>query len=139
MFRMKQSSIKSRLLVSIPLFALGFLLSQLEFSTIWKYLGLSNQILSMVMLWTAAMYLALKGKNHLLLSIPALFMTAICITYLIVAPYKNGGLALDTQFGYAIGLFIATIVFVLYQFSAKRKLNKISDSKIQTSKFIINK
>lgn len=123
-FNYKQKSIKSRLLVSIPLFTIGFILSQLEFSTIWKYLGLSNQILSMVMLWTAAMYLAKKGKNHLLLSIPALFMTAICFTYLLVAPNKNGGLALNSQLGIILGILIAISVFICFLIKSKQKLNK---------------
>ncbi|RUT78680.1 carbon starvation CstA family protein [Ancylomarina longa] len=122
MFHFKQKSLKSRLIVSIPLFAVGFLLSQLEFSTIWKYLGLSNQILSMIMLWTAAMYLAKQGKNHLLLSIPACFMTAICFTYILVAPFNNGGIAIDTNIGYSIGIAIAFAAFGLFEHSIKKKI-----------------
>ena len=130
MFHFKQKSITSRLLVSIPLFTIGFILSQLEFSTIWKYLGLSNQILSMVMLWTAAMYLAKKGKNHLLLSLPATFMTAICVTYLLVAPNKNGGLAIDPQTGYLIGGFIALSVFLWFLMVVKKKVSTLNKEKL---------
>ncbi len=120
-FRVNQKQIRNRLLVSVPLFAVGFLLSQLQFSTIWKYLGLSNQILSMVMLWTGAMYLAQKGKNHLFLSIPAVIMTAICATYLLVAPIKNGGLFVDTTIGYIVGAAIAAAVFILFLRVARRR------------------
>ncbi len=120
-FNVSQKQIRNRLLVSIPLFVIGFLLSQLQFSTIWKYLGLSNQILSMVMLWTGAMYLAEKKKNHLFLSIPALIMTAICFTYLLVAPVKNGGLFIPTTVGYIIGTSIAILLFVVFIIVAKRK------------------
>ncbi|MBI9057944.1 MAG: carbon starvation protein A [Labilibaculum sp.] len=119
-FKYKQSSIQSRLIVSIPLFVIGFLLSQLDFSTIWKYLGLSNQILSMVMLWTAAIYLAKEGKNHFYLSIPAVFMTAICFTYLFVAPYKNGGLAITPEIGYILGLGIALGIYLLFHFKSRK-------------------
>ncbi|MBN2596631.1 carbon starvation CstA family protein [Labilibaculum sp.] len=131
-FSYNQKSIKNRLLVSIPLFALGFILSQLEFSTIWKYLGLSNQILSMVMLWTAAMYLAKEGKNHLPLSIPALFMTAICFTYLLVAPNKNGGLAINTQLGILLGIFIASSIFIWFLISNKQKTIKKPTNNLTT-------
>lgn len=124
MFQFKQKSIQSRLLVSIPLFGVGFLLSQLEFATIWKYLGLSNQILSMIMLWTSAMYLAEKGKNHLLLSIPALFMTMVCFSYLLVSPIKNGGLAIDTSLGYSIGLAITAAIFIWFIYAAKKRIAK---------------
>ncbi|MCZ4693956.1 carbon starvation protein A [Ancylomarina euxinus] len=121
MLNIKQVSIRSRLLVSLPLFAVGFSLSQLEFSTIWKYLGLANQILSMIMLWTGAMYLAKKNKFHYVLSLPASFMTAICFTYLLVAPIKNGGLNINTQYGILIGILIALVAFSLFQLSIKKK------------------
>jgi carbon starvation protein CstA len=125
MFHYEQKSIRKRLIVSIPLFAVGFLLSQLKFSIIWKYLGLSNQILAMVMLWTAAMYLAQKGKNHLFLSLPALFMTAICATYLLIAPHTNGGLALNHSISYGIGTSIALLTFICFLYVAnKRRKNK---------------
>ena len=122
MLNIKQLSITNRLLVSLPLFIVGFLLSQLEFSTIWKYLGLANQILSMIMLWTGAMYLATKNKWHYILSLPASFMTAICFTYLLVAPIKNGGFNINTEYGILIGVFIASIAFGLFKLSLKRKL-----------------
>ncbi|MGZ2368661.1 carbon starvation CstA family protein [Ancylomarina sp. YFZ004] len=121
MLNIKQVSIRSRLLVSLPLFAVGFLLSQLEFSTIWKYLGLANQILSMIMLWTGAMYLAKKNKMHYVLSLPASFMTAICFTYLLVAPIKNSGLNISTEYGILIGVLIALIAFSLFKLNIKKK------------------
>lgn len=121
MLNIKQVSIKSRLLVSLPLFVIGFLLSQLEFSTIWKYLGLANQILSMIMLWTGAMYLAEKGKNHYILSIPASFMTTICFTYLLVAPIKNGGLNIGTEYGILIGVLIGLVGFSLFKLRIRKK------------------
>jgi len=121
MLNMKQGTIRSRLLVSIPLFAMGLLLSQLEFSTIWKYLGLANQILSMIMLWTGAMYLAQKGKTHYVLSLPACFMTAICFSYLLVAPIKNGGLNIDTNYGILTGMCVAILALSLFLFKIRNK------------------
>ena len=118
MFHFKQDSLKNRLWVSIPLFVLGFLLSQISFATIWKYLGLFNQFLSVIVLWMAAMYLAKKGKNHWLLSLPATFMTAVCLTYLLVAPISTGGLALNTSMGYLAGSILALAslaVFLKYK------------------------
>jgi carbon starvation protein CstA len=120
MLNIKQDSIKSRLVVSLPLFAIGFLLSQLEFSIIWKYLGLANQILSMTMLWTGAMYLAKKGQKHYILSLPAVFMTAICFTYLLVAPVKNGGLNIAIEIGYSLGMSITIIAFALFKLNIRK-------------------
>ncbi|MCK4346674.1 MAG: carbon starvation protein A, partial [Bacteroidales bacterium] len=42
----KQGPIKNRLLVSIPLFSIGFLLTQIDFSIIWRYFAWSNQTLA---------------------------------------------------------------------------------------------
>ena len=120
-FKFKQENIKNRLIVSIPLFVVGFILSQIQFSTIWKYLGLSNQILSTIVLWTAAMYLANHKKNHLLLSIPAMFMTIVCFTYLLVAPIKNGGLAIDTSIGYPIGAILGILSMLWFLYASKKK------------------
>ena len=120
-FKLEQKSLKSRLIVSIPLFILGFILSQLSFGTIWKFLGLFNQLLATVMLWAAAKYLVEKKKNHFIISLPATFMTAICATFILVAPYKNGGLAIDISLGYTIGVGIALVIFSWFLFTAKKK------------------
>lgn len=121
MFRFKQEKIKNRLLISIPLFVIGFILSQLKFETIWKYLGISNQILAAVFLWVAAMYLAKKNKFHWIMSVPAVLMTSICLTYLLVAPIKNGGLAINTNYGYSIGLILGIAAFIRFLYVVYRK------------------
>jgi carbon starvation protein CstA len=113
-FNFPQKSIASRLLVSIPLFIIGFILSKLDFATVWKYLGLSNQILASFVLWTGATYLRNQKKAHWLLSIPAFMMTTICITYFIVAPHKAGGLEISTDIGYFLGLGIGLIISILW-------------------------
>jgi len=124
-FKYGQSKLNRRLMVSIPLFVIGFIMSRLEFATIWKYLGLSNQILAAIVLWTAAMYLAIKGKNHFIISVPATFLTTVCVTYLLVAPIKNGGLYLPTEIGYPAGILAAILTFIWFILAArKKKANK---------------
>jgi len=123
-FNVDQSTLKKRLLVSLPLFAVGFVLSQLKFSTIWKYLGLSNQVLAVIILWTSAMYLAKEKKLHWILSLPATFMTIICVTYLLVAPMNNGGLAIAPTLGYWIGTTLGILVMILFLYRIKKVVNK---------------
>ncbi len=113
-FKINQSTLKKRLLVSIPLFTVGVLLSQIEFSTIWKYLGLFNQILSVFTLFTASVYLSQNKKSHYLTSLPAAFMTMVCITYLLVAPVNNGGLSLNMSVGVISGALITVVVYALF-------------------------
>jgi len=120
-FKYGQSKLNRRLMVSIPLFVVGFIMSRLDFATIWKYLGLSNQILAVMVLWTAAMYLAIKGKNHFIISVPATFLTAVCVTYLLVAPIKNGGLYIPTEIGYPVGTLAAILAMFWFILAARKK------------------
>lgn len=112
MLKLDQGSIVKRLWISVPLFLIGYTLSQLNFSTIWKYLGITNQILACVVLWMSAVYFKKSGKTHWLMSIPALFLTFICVMYLLSAPNLNGGLSLSQEFStivagiFSIGLLI---------------------------------
>jgi len=114
MFSFNQKSIKNRLVISIPLFLVGFVMSKMEFSVIWKFLGLSNQILAVVMLWTASMYLAKEKKKHWLISIPAIFMTIVCSTYVFVAPHSSAGLQLDVSIGLSLGILAGGISLFLF-------------------------
>jgi carbon starvation protein CstA len=125
-FKFNQKSIVNRIIVSLPLFFIGFVLSQLDFATVWKYLGLSNQVLSAIVLWMAAAYVIKNKQNHWLLSIPATFMTFIVVSYLFVAPYKNGGLAMDIDTGYAVG--IATSFILLAFFIWKNRKTDVLNS-----------
>ncbi|WP_367221192.1 carbon starvation CstA 5TM domain-containing protein [Marinilabilia sp.] len=122
-FQLDQSSIYKRLAVSLPLFAVGFVLSQLEFATIWKYLGLSNQVLAVVVLWAGAMYLVKEQKKHWMLSLPAAFMTAVCVSYLLVAPVKTGGFSLDPSWGTLGGVVfgLASLGVFLYRAHQQKK------------------
>ncbi len=123
-FRIKQSGIKNRLFVSIPIFIIGFILTFImkdEFGRIWKFVGISNQSLATIVLWSAAMYQALNKKNHWLLSIPATFLTTICITYIMVAPNKSAGLAMPVNLGYITGVLGGLGILTLFLISARRK------------------
>ncbi|MDD3687941.1 MAG: carbon starvation CstA family protein [Bacteroidales bacterium] len=119
-----QKSIKNRILVSLPLFALGFVLTfflSSQFGTLWKFVGISNQILAAITLWTIAMYFALKKQNHLIVSIPAFILTAICVTYILIAPVKAGGMSLSPNVAYIGGLISALIISALWYWYFRRK------------------
>ncbi|MGE4423816.1 MAG: carbon starvation protein A [Pseudodesulfovibrio sp.] len=112
-FKMKQEAISKRLLISVPLFVIGFVISTQNFSTIWRYFGFSNQCLSALVLWASAAYLAQRGKLHWIATLPATFMTAVCVTF--IANAKIGfGLSYDTSV--IIGLVGAVVVFGLFLF-----------------------
>jgi carbon starvation protein CstA len=108
----KQGPIKNRLFVSIPLFAVGLLLTQMDFSVIWRYFAWSNQTLAMVVLWTITVYLAQQNKFYWITLIPALLMTAVTSTYLLFAPE---GFSLSKEISYTAGAVItlASLVWFL--------------------------
>lgn len=113
----KQGPIKNRLMVSIPLFALGFVLTLIDFSIIWRYFAWSNQTLAMIVLWTVSVYLAQERKFYWVTLIPAVFMTAVITTYLLFAPE---GFSLSKEISYSVG--ISTSVLSLIAFFIYRKI-----------------
>lgn len=121
--RMDQKPILKRLLVSIPIFIIAYMCCKMDFSTIWKYVGIGNQTLAAIALWTASAYLIKKGKSHWMCSIPATFLTFVCISYFIMAPHKNGGLHLDPTLGYVVGIVIALSLFVFFMIKSRTRAN----------------
>lgn len=102
-----QKPIRNRLLISVPIFMVAYFLCNFDFSTLWKYVGISNQVLATITLWAGAAYLAGKGKSHGMLSLPAMFLTAVCVTYFMAAPYKVGGFHLNPAGSYTAGIVAA--------------------------------
>ena len=124
MLKISQKKMSSRLLITVPVFAIAFVLTFLmqdEFARVWKFVGISNQTLAAITCWTIAMYLALNGKNHLMLSLPALFITAVCITYILVAPHSGGGLALPLPVSLAVAAAGTVAVMTAFLIAVKKK------------------
>jgi carbon starvation protein CstA len=123
MLSIPQKKITSRLLITIPVFAVAFVLTFMmkdEFAKVWKFVGISNQVLATITCWTIAMYLALNGRNHWMMTLPATFLTAVCVTYLLSAPHSGGGLALPVN--YALGAAAAAAIGIpVIFFAAVRK------------------
>jgi len=114
---LNQKPIHNRLLIAIPLFvASGFLLwyniaDENGFNVIWRYFGWSNQTLSAFALWTITVFLARerKGLSYMITLIPAAFMTAVCVTFILV---DKVGFGIKAETAPWIGL----VTFVLSNF-----------------------
>ena len=121
-FHSDQKAIKNRLFISLPIFAIAIavILSKMDFDTIWKYFGITNQIIATMVLWTGAAYLVKEKKGHWMCSIPATFLTFICVSYIMIAPYKNAGLHLNPTLGYTIGIIFAVSAFALLIVKARK-------------------
>lgn len=102
-----QKPIASRLMISVPIFIAAYFCCMMDFSTIWNYVGIANQLLATIVLWTASAYLISVRKPHWITSIPATFLTFVCVSYFILAPHRNGGLHLSPAAGYIAGGAVA--------------------------------
>ena len=125
---LEQRSMRKRLLIAVPLFVLSGLLLWYNiadangFNVIWRYFGWANQTLSVFMFWTATVYLVRRkgGLYYLITLIPGLFMTSVCVTFILV---DKIGLGLPQSLipWIALGTFaISTILFYLWKFRNKQ-------------------
>ena len=111
---LEQKQIRNRLIITLPLLAVGALLTQLDFNVLWRYFSWSNQTLAMISLWVATAYLLKTHKNKLtslLTALPATFMSAVSMTYILMA---NEGFHLGAGIGYPVGIVFAAALFVVY-------------------------
>jgi carbon starvation protein CstA len=114
-FNIKQDKFSARFAIAIPLFVVGIALCFIDFTIIWRYFAWSNQTLATIALWTSATYLYKNNKPHWIASIPATFMTAVVVSYIIIAPE---GLRLGEQIGTPVGLGVAIFTFAFFLYKA---------------------
>lgn len=113
-FGIDQSKLPKRIAVTIPLLAIGAVLTQLNFDVVWRYFSWSNQTLAMITLWAAAMYLVRNAENRwysLMCALPAAFMSAVCSSYILMA---DEGFKISPAIAYPIGICFAAACFALY-------------------------
>ncbi|MDO5100121.1 MAG: carbon starvation CstA family protein [Eubacteriales bacterium] len=117
-FKIDQKNHVKRLALSAPLLGIGYLISLLPYQSVWRYFSWSNQTLAMIALWAGAAYLA-KYKEKpivsLIAALPATFMSAVCITYIIMA---EEGLRMSTGVAYPVGLIAAVVFAAIFMFKA---------------------
>lgn len=127
---MEQKTMRRRLYICVPMFlvAVGLLLYSLRdkdgFDMIWRYFAWANQTLSVFTLWAITVYLVREKKRHYfyITYLPALFMTAVCTTYICIAPE---GLGLGPQYALRIAILsalIAGVWFNIWYFKTTKKL-----------------
>ncbi|MBY3790578.1 carbon starvation protein A [Photobacterium carnosum] len=102
-FNMDQKPLRNRLLMAMPLFVLGAILTQVDFAIIWRYFGFANQTTAVMMLWTASAYLLRLDKLHWVATIPAMFMTTVCISFILN----------NDQLGFGLPMTVSTVVALI--------------------------
>jgi carbon starvation protein CstA len=124
---LSQSPIKNRLLISVPLFIVGFLLTLIDFGIIWRYFAWSNQTLATIVLWTITAYLIQERKFYWITLIPACFMTAVVTSYILIAPE---GFGLSKTISYSVGITTAILLTFLAISSSLRMKTKLEKAMI---------
>ncbi|CAM3810974.1 Inner membrane protein YjiY [Vibrio aerogenes CECT 7868] len=124
-FNLEQKTLKSRLMMAMPLFVIGGILTQVDFGIIWRYFGFANQSTAVIMLWTASAYLIRHQKLHWITSIPALFMTTVCISFILSS--QTLGFGLPMQISTILG-FIGSVAVLAYVIKVAGKHKNLSHS-----------
>lgn len=110
--KFKQDKIIKRLMLALPVFLISFILINIDFQILWRYFAWLNQTLAVFTLWAITVFLARKkGWAFLIGLIPALWMTAVCTTYILIAPE---GLSLNVQVSDYVGVAVAVSTLVLF-------------------------
>lgn len=112
-----QKSIGKRLLVAVPIFIASFAIMMIDFNILWRYFGWCNQALAVFTLWAITVWLSRRqGYGYVLTLIPAVFMTAVCVDYLLFAPSMGMSLPYDTALGASLLITLApTILFFIHR------------------------
>ncbi len=106
-----QRTLPRRLAFALPLFAAVLLLSQVDFSIVWRYCGWATQCLACFTLWSLAVLLRRRARLHAIATLPALFMTCMCVTYILHAPE---GARLSLSLATALGAAAAAGCLLLF-------------------------
>jgi carbon starvation protein CstA len=127
-FNIDQESYANRLKLCVPVLGVGAFLGYgnslglFSYAVIWRYFSWTNQTLAMIVLWAGAMYLAQNKRNYWICAVPATFMSAVSMTYFIMAPECLGmipALTSNTAVAYPAGLIIAAAFLVIFLTKAK--------------------
>lgn len=119
----QQNTSSKRLVVAVPLFIAGIALTFVDFAVIWRYFGWANQTMSCVTLWAIATYLARRQRFHWIASLPATFMTVVCISYLC---YAKIGFGMSMEIATFVGIAVAAACLTLF-LSRGKQMPELAD------------
>ena len=124
-FNLKQTSAQSRLILSLPVFAVGIALLAWQignpsgFGTVWQYVAWGTQAMAAVTLWVCTVYLTREHKCYWLTLLPAIFMTMVVIDFLLVSHTTFGLPYLPSLIASAVVTLMTVCRFVWWKRKTK--------------------
>lgn len=117
-----QRTIVKRLMISVPIFVLCFIIMLLPYDALWRYFAWCNQVLAVFTLWAATVWLARDKRFYWITLIPAAFMTCVTVTYIFFAPEGFTGLTnvlwgQSIPYTFALCTGLAATVVLVYIFA----------------------
>ena len=122
-FRFPQKKLMNRLYIAVPLFGLALLITQIDFSIIWRYFGFTNQLIATMVLWAASAYFVSEEKNYFLTLIPAVFMTSVVTSFLLMSKI---GFNLPVTISQYLGVAIAIVIGIIFMLVKDRVYGPIT-------------
>ena len=128
-FKIDQGSWKNRLMLCVPVLGVGAILGfgnamgKIDYNVIWRYFSWSHQTLAMIVLWAGAMFLVQNKRNYWICAAPATFMSAVSMTYFMMAPECMGLIAFfknNKTVAYPVGLIFAACCLFIFLRAAKK-------------------
>ena len=136
-FKIKQKKIINRIILTVPLFgavigiSIWNFMDPANFNILWRWFAWSNQVLAAVSLWVSTGYLYMASNNKyksLFTAIPALFMTAVVVIYILAEPNLALGRFIPYHVALIIGFSLSIILFGFYLFKLFTKKEKIAET-----------
>lgn len=122
----KQDTLKKVLMVTIPLYIISLILTQVDFNILWRYFNWANQVTAVISLLVSTRYLYLKNKNYFVTLLPGIFMLYACVVYIFSEPIGLGmGLSTLT---YILSSILTLGILVLYWETGKKQKRNLDPS-----------
>ena len=123
MLHLEQRSKLKRFYICIPLFAVGYWITQVDFDVVWRYFAWTNQTLATIVLWAIVVFLQRRRSNRWVGLLPTLFMTFVCSSFLFVSDQFLGMENRTAAYACGVAVTVAVTAGMLLKLKHDAKSN----------------
>ena len=123
-FHIEQRTKWKRLVICIPIFAIGIAITFVNFDIIWRYFAWTNQALASIVLWCIVVYLHKERRNYWVALIPALFLTYVCASFIFVSNQFVGLGVTPMSYVWGGVTTLAIAAIVIYKMARQERVLK---------------